>query len=218
MRLLRKKINEEINIVFEFIPGGIFGLFSVSLMSIFIILSYSNFPGYDMLNNDISILGIGPGISAPLFNIGIFLTGLFNIPFFLYLGKILQQETDKSKIPKKIIYLSFVGCISLSLIGCFPVINRKWALIHATLAGTFFIMTLLVLFLISTMMLKDPRFPNFHASIGLIVASIIGFYLVTRRSIIEWVVLFALGLWMFDISIFTLYKKSLFSNFANYKN
>ena len=207
MGTLKEKIRNYAFVLFSFIPGGFYGLISISLAIIIVTLSYMNFPGYNIVYNDVSVLGIGPGLSAPLFNIGIILTGVFDIPFFIYLGKILQQEKDDKKLPKRTIYLSIIGCFSLSLVGCFPVINRVWGIIHATLEGIFFITSLVFLILFSRMMLNDKRFSRIHAYLGFIVAGLIGFYLATRWSIVEWIVFFAMGLWISDISIYTLYKR-----------
>ncbi|MFX1340943.1 MAG: hypothetical protein ACFFDK_20200, partial [Promethearchaeota archaeon] len=117
-----KKLDKCLISFFNHIPGGFFGLISVFLTIIFVSLSYMHFPGFDMMKNDISILGIGPGLSAPLFNNGLKIIGISAIPFFIYFGRILRQEAVNVKFIKRAVRLSIVGCISLSLIGFFPVV------------------------------------------------------------------------------------------------
>ncbi len=201
-----KKANKIIDF-FKSAPGGFFGLLSTSLGGTFIFLSYVNFPNYDMMKYDISVLGIGPGLSGPLFNIGLILVGITLIPFFFNLGNIMQQESNKVKLTKFAKVLSIVGCISMSLIGCFPVINFTMGVIHAFLALIFFISTLIFLIIFSKLMLDNPIFSNAHSYYGFIVAGLIIFYVITRWSFVEWIVFFALGIWIIDISIFTSFIK-----------
>ncbi|MFX0071839.1 MAG: DUF998 domain-containing protein [Candidatus Hermodarchaeota archaeon] len=202
-----KKINNLINIFYKVIPGGVFGLTSVLLAFVFVALSYINFPGYNMMENDVSVLGIGPGLSAPLFNTGLKIAGFTAIPFFIYLGIILKKENHDFKTIKRATLLSILGCVSLSLIGFFPVINLTMGIIHAGLALVFFISSIINLILFSRLMFHDERFAKVHPYLGFMTACLIAIYIATRISIIEWVVFFVLGFWMIDISIYTLFKK-----------
>jgi hypothetical membrane protein len=202
-----KKLDKYITFFFNIIPGGIFGLLSLSFAILFVFLSYLHFPGYDIMTNDVSILGIGPGLSAPLFNNGIKIIGISAIPFFIYFGKVLRQEAENTKYIKSAVRLSIGGCISLSLIGFFPVVNRTMSVIHAGLALIFFLCSIINLICFSRTILKDQRFSNIHAYHGFIIAGLIAFYIAVRWSIVEWIVFFALGFWLADNSFYTLYKK-----------
>jgi len=202
-----KKLEKFSIMFFNLVPGGIFGLLSVFLAIIFISLSYIHFPDYDMMNNDISVLGIGPGLSAPLFNNGLKIIGISALPFFIYFGRILRQEADDTKFIKRAVKLSIVGCISLSLIGFFPVVNRTMGIIHAGLALIFFLCSIINLIYFSITILKDQRFIKIHAYFGFTIAGLIAFYIAVRWSIVEWIVFFALGFWIVDNSVYTLYKK-----------
>ena len=201
-----KNLDKYLISFFNWIPGGIFGLISVFLAIVFVFLSYLHFPGYDMVNNDVSILGIGPGLSAPLFNNGLKITGITAIPFFIYFGRILRQEADNLKCVKITVRLSIIGCIALSLIGFFPVINRTIGIIHAGLALVFFLCLIIILLYFSLTILRDQRFFNIHAYFGFIIVGLIAFYIAVRWSIVEWMVFFAIGFWMVDTSVYTLYK------------
>jgi len=202
-----KKLDRYLISFFSHAPGGLFGLLSVILTIIFVSLSYIHFPGYDIMTNDVSVLGIGPGLSAPLFNNGLKIVGISAIPFFIYFGRILRQEADNPKFIKRAVRLSIIGCISLSLIGFFPVIDRTMGMIHAGLALIFFLCSIINLIYFSMTMLKDQRFSKIHAFFGFIIAGLIAFYIAVRWSIVEWIVFFALGFWITDISIYFFYKK-----------
>jgi len=187
------------------IPGGVYGLLSVSLGAIFIFLSYLNFPGYDMINNDVSVLGIGPGLAPLFFFISLILAGMFAIPFYIFLVRFLREKNEK--LTKRAVKLSIIACIALSMIAFFPVINLVIGVIHATLAGVYFVCKCLSLIFFSLIMLRENNFSKIHAYFGFIAAGLIVFYIIVRWSIVEWIVFFAIGAWTIDISIFTLYEK-----------
>jgi len=173
----------------------------------FIFLSYLNFPGYDMMNNDVSVLGIGPGLAGIYFAISLILMGILAIPFVIFLGKILQQENKNNKLIKRAVKLSITSCIALILIAFFPLINLVMALIHILLAVIFFFCECLSLTFFSLIMLRENKFSNKHAYFGFIVVGLILFYIAVRWSIVEWIVFFSLGFYTIDISIYTLYKR-----------
>lgn len=189
------------------IPGGIYGLLSVSLGAIFIILSYLNFPGYDMINNDVSVLGIGPGLAPFFFFISLILVGMFAIPFYIFLGRFLREKNEK--LTKRGVKLSIIGCIALSMIAFFPVINLVIGVIHVTLAGIYFVCKCLSLIFFSLIMLRENNFSKIHAYYGFIAAGLIVFYIIVRWSIVEWIVFFAIGAWTIDISISTIFYEKL---------
>ncbi|MFX0186963.1 MAG: hypothetical protein ACFE8A_04410 [Candidatus Hodarchaeota archaeon] len=201
-----EKLNKFVDKLLK-IPGGIYGLLSTCFGSLFVFLSYSNFPGYDMINNDVSVLGIGPGLAAIFFAIGLILIGVFAIPFVIFLGRILQQENENKKLTKRAVKISITSCIALSLIAFFPVINLVMIVIHAMLAVIFFVGECLSLIYFSLIMLRENKFSKMHAYFGFITAGLIIFYIAVRWSIVEWIVFFVLGAWTIEISIYTLYKR-----------
>ena len=205
--IFMERLKKHINTFFKIVPGSFYGLFSVCFAIIFVFLSYINFRGYSMFNNDVSILGIGPGLSAPIFNNGLKVTGIIAIPFFIHLGRILKQGANNIKLINRTVNLSIIGCISLCLIGFFPVVNVTMRLIHAGFALIFFLCSIVNLLIFSIIIFKDHRFSNLHSYFGIIFAGLIVFYIAVRWPIVEWIVFFALGFWIIDISIYTLYKK-----------
>lgn len=192
--------------LFKFIPGGFFGLLCVLISGLILSFSISQFPGYSMILYDVSVLGIGPGLSAPIFNIGLIFIGITAIPFFIYLGDLLHREHRNSLLSNRAIFLSLVCCTSLSLISFFPVINFLMAVIHASLALVFFVTGMLALLSYSILMLRENSFANIHSYSGFIISGFIVFYIIVRWSIVEWIVFFAIGFWITQISIYTLYK------------
>jgi hypothetical membrane protein len=92
-------------------------------------------PSYDFLLNYLSELGIGS--TALIFNIGVILTGLLLIPFFVTL-----YEKDKF-LPQLITILGVVGMIFFIGVGVFPLTS---GLMHTFAAALFFFTTALVMF------------------------------------------------------------------------
>jgi len=202
-----EKSKKNIDSFFKIVPGSFFGLLSVFLAILFVFLAYLHFPGYSIFNNDVSVLGIGPGLSAPLFNNGIKITGITAIPFFIDFGRILKKQSNNRKLINRAVILSIIGCIALCLIGFFPVVNLAMGLIHAGLALIFFLCSIANLLIFSIIIFKDHRFSKFHSYFGFMTVGLIMFYIAVRWSIVEWIVFFTLGFWIIDISIYTLYKK-----------
>jgi hypothetical membrane protein len=201
-----EKLNKFVDKVLK-IPGGVYGLISVFLGSLFIYLSYLNFPGYDMLNNNVSVLGIGPGLSPILFVLALISIGIFALPFFIYLSRVLNQEENDEKLAKIANKLSILTCIALCLIAFFPVVNIIIGIIHASLALIFFICGGLSITFLSVLMLRNNDFSKIHAYSGFSLAGLIVFYVIVSWSIIEWAVFFAIGIYTINISIYTLYKR-----------
>ena len=189
------------------IPGGIFGLISVALGSLFIYLAYLSFPGYDMVNNDVSVLGIGPGLSPIFFGLALISIGIFAMPFFIYLSRILNQDNKNEKLARKANILSIIACLALLLITFLPVVNIIIGIIHASLAVVFFICGGLSITFFSILMLRNNDFSKIHAYFGFSLAGLIIFYVAVKWSIVEWAVFFAIGLYTIDISIYTLFKR-----------
>lgn len=157
-----------------------------------------------MINNDVSVLGIGPGLAPLFFFISLILMGMFSIPFYIFLGRILREENEK--LTRRAVKLSVIGCIALSMIAFFPVINLVIGVIHASLAGVYFVSECLSLIFFSLIILRENNFSKIHAYYGFFTATLIVFYIIVRWSIVEWIVFFAIGAWKIDISILTLLK------------
>ncbi|MHA1436780.1 MAG: DUF998 domain-containing protein [Promethearchaeota archaeon] len=202
-----KNFNRFFDRLFKLAPGGVYALISISIGILFLTISIFLFPDYKIGQDYISLLGIGPGFSSIFFNIGLILAGIFILPFFVYLGRILNEPVNNNK-RKMISYkISILGCISLSLIGCFPAINLIMLIIHGIFAAFFFICILIYVLIFSHLILNDNRFPKHISYIGFLSAPIFAAFIATQLPLLEWISTFILVLWIFELSLCTLYKK-----------
>jgi hypothetical membrane protein len=192
---------------FKLVPGGFFGLLSFIVGFSFIFIAYFKVPGFSMLENTISSLGVVPGITGLIFNIGLILAGITAIPLFIYLGRTLQSEGFNKNLKKIAFTFSIIICISLCLIGCFPAYNNIIGVFHGLFAGTYFICGLISSILFSFLIWSDLRFSKIQSLISLTVGGTFGFYLITGWPIAEWILLYASLFWVFEISIYTLLRK-----------
>jgi len=201
------KINRFLENLLGIVPGGVFGLCSMSLGGSFIFISLFNYPNYSMIDYYISYLGYGPGLSGPFFNIGLIISGLLIIPFFIYLVKIFKIEGRNERFNKNTIRIAILACISLSLVGLFPAYNYFCLIIHGIFAALFFISSGIFCVAISYLMWKDPRFPKIQSYVGFILGGIFALYVATLQPIFEWICFFGIAGWVIETSAFCLYKK-----------
>ncbi len=202
-----EKINNVINKLLKLAPGGYYGLLSMSIGIIFTFLSYLLVPGYSMFESFISVLGISPGLAAPLFNLGLILTGISVIPFLVYLGNSLTQEKINEKIKKITIKISIIGAVSISLVGCFPHYTLLLGIIHIFFATIFFFCELFFCVIYSILIWFDSRFSKMQSIIGFAVSGVFIFFIFTGWTISEWIVFFVIVIWVLENSIYILYKK-----------
>jgi len=201
------KINNLMDKLLKLAPGGYYGLLSMSIGVIFTFLSYLSVPGYNMIESFISILGISPGLAAPLFNIGFILTGITVIPFLVYLGRSLIQEKINEKIKKIATKISIIGAVSISLVGCFPHYTFLLGIIHIFFATIFFFCELIFCVIYSILIWFDSRFSKMQSIIGFAVSGVFIFFMFTGWPISEWIVFFVIVIWVIENSIYILYKK-----------
>ncbi len=201
------KINNLMDKLLKLVPGGYYGLLSMSIGIIFTFLSYLLVPGYSMFESFISVLGITPGLAALLFNLGFILTGITVIPFLVYLGRSLTQEKINEKIKKITIKISIIGAMSISLVGCFPHYTLLLGIIHIFFATVFFFCELIFCVIYNILIWFDSRFSKMQSIIGLAVSGVFIFFIFTGWPISEWIVFFVIIVWVIENSIYILYKK-----------
>jgi len=204
-----EKINIFIGKSLKVVPGEYFGLLSFIFGASFIFFAYFRVPGFSMLKNTISSLGVIPGETSIFLNTGLILTGIFVLPLFLDLGRSIQTEGSKEIIRKISLRLSIIVNISVSLIGCFPAYNNIIGIIHGIISGIFFFGGLILSILLNLLIWSDPKFSKFQSWIGILITGIFSFYILTGWAIAEWSILFACFFWVFQISIYTIFKKKL---------
>jgi len=133
---------------------------------------------------------------------------LIAIPFFISLGRILQQqENGNEKLKKRTVIISIIACLSLSLIGCFPAINLIMLLIHGIFAIIFFFAGLFFCLFFGYLMLKDSRFSEPQSYLGFIGVGIFTIYLCTIKPLLEWIVVIFVFFWIIENAIYVIHKK-----------
>ena len=202
---------EQINTIFdkllEKVHGGIYAMISMAVGVSLIFIAMSQFPGFNMVEYYVSNLGAGPGLSGPLFNIGLILAGIIAIPFFVHLGRILKQEGIYDIVRKLAVGISVIGCTCLSIVGCFPATSGLSLLLHYYFAMGFFFSGLLFCFLFSIVMFKDSKYSNIQVIIGCFVAVTFAIFLMMKTALTEWIVFFSIVFWVLENGIYIFYKK-----------
>lgn len=203
-----EKLNNFFDNLFKIVPGGVFGLLSISIgLSIDIIGLIIS--GYSIYTHSVSSLGIIPGPVGLLFNIGLIFSGIFAVIFDIYLCKIISFEFADEKAIKLIVAISVISSFSLLLVGVFPLSQESYTIfvLHLIFAFTAFIGGLIFIFVYSLFMLKDPKFLKILAYSGFVVCAFFALYLFTQLPIAEWLAVFAIILWTLLNASYMIYKK-----------
>ncbi|MEJ2295782.1 MAG: hypothetical protein P8Y23_13585, partial [Candidatus Lokiarchaeota archaeon] len=105
--------------------------------------------------------------------------------------------------------LSVISSLTLSLIGFFPVLydNIIILVIHGILALITFVGITIYCFLYGLFFLKNSRFSLLHPILSFSVSGIFLFYFTNRWSIVEWIGVGSIMIWIIFNAIFTLFKK-----------
>jgi len=98
--------------------GGFFGIVSVSirLMGDFTAILFT--PNYNMIDDLISELGVGPG--AIFFSLGLIISGIVSIPFYISLRNIFRSEEINENLRKFAVVFSGISIITYILLAFFP--------------------------------------------------------------------------------------------------
>ena len=170
-------------------------------------MSFLLFPGYNIFDNMVSELGIGPG--GLFFNVGLVLSGIVAIPFIIRLGTVFLGENVNNYLRKSAMIIAVTSSVSLSLIGCFPATpeNAIVFIIHGTFAFICWIGGLIYVTIFSIMMFQAPNISKSWAFFGFGVAATFVLFLFTGLPITEWIVVFAICLWAIVNSINILRNK-----------
>jgi hypothetical membrane protein len=91
--------------------GGVAGILTPILAFTFIGLAIATYPGFSWFDNALSDLGVVSGVTAPLFNFGLFISGLLGLNFATGLYKFFSRNAS-GKIGSVIF-----AAASLSLMG-----------------------------------------------------------------------------------------------------
>ncbi|TFG25717.1 MAG: DUF998 domain-containing protein [Promethearchaeota archaeon] len=189
------------------IHGGIFGILSLSIGILCDFLSYLYFPGYNMVDNMVSELGVGRG--GIFFNIGVIITGILFIPFYICLGKSFSTENINPNMKKVAVIAALISSITFSLIGFFPLTeeNRLINATHGTLAVIHWIHAFISIIIFGILMIQDFNYNRFQAYYSFAVGGIIITFFLTQIPLTEWIWTISIVIWIFVNSLFMLVHK-----------
>ncbi|MFX0071838.1 MAG: DUF998 domain-containing protein [Candidatus Hermodarchaeota archaeon] len=191
----------------KLVPGGVFGLLSVIIIVLGEFLAFLFFPGYNVLENMISDLGIGPG--GLFFNLSVIVSGIIIIPYYVNLANSFSGEKLNINLKKFAITVAIISCLTYSLLGVFPS-DEDWFIIyftHGTLAAISIGTGLLYLISYSKLMIQAENFSKIQGYHGFIVSMFYFTFLITWIPIVEWMMNLAILSWIAANSIYILYKR-----------
>ncbi len=220
-----EKLNVYGNKIFYYFPGFIFGFIAISIGLTGYFISMILYPGYSMMTEMVSTLGIGPG--AIYFNLGTVLSGIIAIPFYFDLGRLVYNENDHQKLLRIALINSTLSCIALAFVGVFPAIQNSGIIIilHYLTAILSWLTGVVYCIIFGILMLRSLDYPKALAYYGFFPGSIILIYLVlivlslipipfavAIVPITEWIIVFAIILFIGINSTYMLYKKIIVFN------
>lgn len=168
-------------------------------------LSYSAYPDYNIRDNMVSDLGIGPlGI---FFNLGFIFSGLLAIPYYLNLSYHFQKEGMDKRLVSGSVVSSLVSCIAYSFVGVFPAIESNFFLYytHGIVAGISVMSGTVYLLFFAYMMYVSKSFKKGQAIFTVIICVFYFLFLFTWIPIIEWTASFGIMGWIFLNSLYLLF-------------
>jgi hypothetical membrane protein len=131
-----------------------------------ILIAIASYPGFSWTNNALSDLGIIPGITGPLFNFGLYTSGLLAFNFavfglFTYLGKRWVGKIGSAVFTATALALIAIG-----------VFNESFSGIHYAVSVAFFTLAPIALFVLTCAFWLEShrRMATFSLLIGVIAA------------------------------------------------
>ncbi|MFW9952893.1 MAG: hypothetical protein ACFFKA_22455 [Candidatus Thorarchaeota archaeon] len=187
-------------------PKSLFGFLSVIIGLIGDLLAFLFFPEYN-LTYMISALGVGPG--GIFFNLGLTLSGIFALCFYLNLIKIVGRNTEKIILLKIAKIFSINSCIFYCLIGIFPAMQEYYIIgfLHGLSAIICWISAIIYLGAFGILFLKNCNFLKIHSLVAFITASSFVILLFTWNPITEWIMTFNIIIWIILIASYIMVKK-----------
>ncbi|MFX0058548.1 MAG: DUF998 domain-containing protein [Candidatus Hodarchaeota archaeon] len=201
------KIKKIFDKILKIAPGGIYGLLSVAIATITTTTAIIQFPEYSLFKYDVSYLANGPG--GIIFNLGLIFSGFIGIFFYIYLGQILKEYQKDNVLRRRAVIIAVISSCAISLIGVFPAYrgNILFLIIHGILAIITFFGTAIFSLFFGLLFKKNSKFLKIQSYFSFFLTIFIGFYVAVRWSILEWITVIVLMIWISFISIYTIYKK-----------
>ncbi|MFX1445552.1 MAG: DUF998 domain-containing protein [Promethearchaeota archaeon] len=213
---------EKLDKIYEKVNGSYFGIigFIISFFSILIaqILYMEVDPSFSVTTNFISDLGNGPNGSDIVFNTGMILHGIFNIPFYTYLGWYLFQRREDNSLRIGMI-AGIIGSIGQILVGVFPfdpVDNFSFNM-HILAAEILFYAILIMLLIYGISEYRNPNIPKVLSILAFISAILYGAFMTIvilqfsssipfqiNTHVIEWLGAWVMSVWVIAHIYYTL--------------
>lgn len=196
-----------INKFLKIAPGGYYGLISATIRFTGDVLAFLLFPNYNFTKNMISDLGIGPG--AIFFNLGIILSGIVSIPFYVAFVRSLKMNDNYETTRKSSLILFYIANTAYIMLGFFPSdpSNYQIFLIHGLCALIWVLVTILYLCLFTFLMIKNNKFTKLPIYVSVFLIGCLMLFLFTWVPIFEWILSLAVFIWFAVISSYLIYHK-----------
>jgi hypothetical protein len=199
--------------------GGYYGLISIFFGCLGDLIAFLMYPGYNITKSAVSTLCKGPG--GVFFQLGTVLSGIFAIPFVIYLSKSFNETEVSDKFRRAILYIALISCIAFIGLGVFCGSNLIISLIHGGFAVISWISGIIYITGFNILMYKDSQFSKYIAYFGfcaslilfsMIFLFILHFFPALRFLMIilpslEWINTFSLIIWFLIISTYMIFKK-----------
>jgi hypothetical protein len=186
----------------------IFGFLSVIVGLIGDLLASLLFPEFN-LTYMISALGVGPG--GIFFNLGLLISGLFALLFYLYLIRAIKMNdwVEHKKLLQITKFSSINSCVFFCFIGIFPAIkgNSLMTLLHGLSAGISCLIAIIYLTSFGVLFLKSINFLKFHSYLSFVTVIPFVLFLFTWTPLTEWIMTFAILIWITLIASYTVIRK-----------
>jgi len=187
--------------------AGICGLTAPIVAFTCIISAIASYAPFNWVTNALSDLGVQAGVTAPIFNVGLVISGFL----FLVFSIGLFRSESKNVIGKIGFFILCLACVSLVCIGIF---NESFKPIHFYVSVAFFVfMPVSLLILVGSFWhAGHQKLSLFTLAIGLAAATPwmlqYSVHYVSNVAIPEFVSGFAGALWTAILSVKTLKEKS----------
>ena len=191
----------------DIVPGGLYGIFSVLIRMLGDFIAFLFFPGYNMINNMVSDLGVGPG--GIFFSLGLIISGIISIPFYVALARSLQSEDVNEKMRKTGLIFFYISDITYIMIGFFPSVKNVYIIYfaHGLFAIISWLTAIVYLIIFSKLMTKDGKFSALPSYSGYFLIIVMIIFLCTWLPLIEWIMTFTFIIWVLLISSYMIYHK-----------
>jgi len=200
-------VDKLIDKVLKKAPGGFFGIVSVLIRLMGDFIAILNTPNYDMVDDLISDLGVGPG--AIFFSLGLIFSGILSIPFYISLRNIFRSEEINGNLRNIAVVFSGISIITYILLGFFPSDpnNVLIFIMHGVISLISWVTGAGYLTLYSYMTIKYKKSSRFLGYFGYCVVGTVILFIFTWVPVTEWIMTFSIMSWIVVLSLIMIYDK-----------